>query len=143
MMARCYNPDYPKYHLWGGRGVQVCERWHDFPSFLEDILQELGPCPDRLTLDRVTRSGDYEPGNVRWATYAQQNYNQRKQGGTTSQFRGVSWDITRGKWQAKISVAGRTVMLGRFVREEDAAASYQAALRSIDLPSTYERPDPG
>lgn len=133
MMARCYNPDLPKYRYWGGRGIQVCVRWHDFPAFLEDILRLLGPCPDRLTLDRTDTNGNYEPGNVRWATYATQNRNQRKQEGTTSQYRGVSWDSDRGRWQAKIGVAGRTIMLGRFDSEVAASGAYQAALRSIPL----------
>lgn len=131
MMARCYNPDLPKYRYWGGRGIQVCLRWHDARLFIEDVLQLLGPCPDRLTLDRIDTNGNYEPGNIRWATYARQNYNQRKREGTTSRFRGVNWDASRSRWQAKIGVAGRTIMLGRFDTEEAAHAAYQAALRSI------------
>lgn len=132
MMARCYNPDLPKYKHWGGRGIRVCARWHDFPMFLEDILRLIGPCPDRLTLDRIDTNGDYGPGKVRWATYATQNRNRRKQSGTTSQYKGVNWEAGRSKWQAKIGVAGRTIMLGRFDREGDAAAAYQAALRNIE-----------
>jgi AP2 domain len=131
MMARCYNPEYPRYPDWGGRGIRVCERWHDFRLFLEDIDQLLGPCPDGYTLDRIDNDGSYAPGKVRWASYSTQNRNQRKRGGTTSQYRGVSWDVSRSRWQAKIGVAGRTIMLGRFAREEDAAAAYQVALSSI------------
>lgn len=133
MMARCYNPDYPKYARWGGRGIKVCERWHDFSLFLEDIDRLLGPCPEGLTLDRwPDKDGDYKEGNVRWASYAQQNYNQGKREGATSQYRGVSWDARRGKWQARITVAGHCVSLGRFAVEKDASAAYQAALRSVE-----------
>lgn len=143
MMARCYNPDYPKYRYWGGRGVQVCARWHDLRLFLEDMDRLLGPCPVRFTLDRVDPDGNYSCGrcadctahgrsfNVRWASYSTQNRNLRKQEGASSRYKGVSWDVTRSKWQAKIDVAGHTVNLGRFDDEEDAHKAYLSALRSV------------
>ena len=77
MMARCYNPDNPRYLDWGGRGIQVCERWHDFRLFIEDLDWLLGPCPEGWTLDRSDNDGNYEPGNVRWADYFTQNRNRR------------------------------------------------------------------
>ena len=55
--------------------VEVCERWDkDFWAFVADV----GDKPDdgqTWTLDRIDGSGNYEPGNVRWATYSQQNLN--------------------------------------------------------------------
>jgi hypothetical protein len=131
MMARCYNPDYPKYQYWGGRGVRVCARWHDFRAFLEDIDQLLGPCPPGYTLDRIHPDNDYAPGKVRWATYSQQTRNQRKQEGATSRYRGVSWDASRGLWRAKIRISGRDILLGRFDSEEMASVAYQAALCTV------------
>ena len=48
-----------------------------FTSF-EQFLAELGPRPDSgLSLDRINNDGNYEPGNVRWATRTEQNNNQR------------------------------------------------------------------
>jgi hypothetical protein len=134
MMARCYNPNYPKYQYWGGRGIKVCERWHNFSVFLEDIDRLLGPCPEGYTLDRIEPDFDYEPGKVRWATYSTQNRNRHKQEGASSQYLGVSWDASRGRWQAKIGVAGRTIPLGRFNSEEAAHQAYQSALLSITDP---------
>jgi hypothetical protein len=131
MMARCHNPDHPKYQYWGGRGIKVCDRWHDFQLFLEDIDRMLGPCPQRYTLDRIHPDDDYAPGRVRWASYATQNRNQRKREGTTSRYRGVSWDARDGRWQAKISIAGRTISLGEFDDEGMASVAYQAALRVV------------
>ena len=37
MMAKCYDPTHPKFKEEGGRGIQVCQRWHKYENFLEDM----------------------------------------------------------------------------------------------------------
>lgn len=78
MLWRCENPDAADYFRYGGRGIKVCDRWHDVRLFVEDIERDLGPRPDGMTLDRADNNGDYEPGNVRWATRSQQQMNSRR-----------------------------------------------------------------
>jgi hypothetical protein len=75
MKKRCLNPRHPKYPCYGGRGISICALWRNsFPAFLNDV----GPCPDkRLSIDRINNDGNYEPGNVRWATSEQQHASQR------------------------------------------------------------------
>ena len=74
MMHRCYNASNKHYYNYGGRGIYVCERWHDFNNFYED----LGDVPEGLTLDRINNNDGYNIENVRWATMKQQRQNQRK-----------------------------------------------------------------
>lgn len=68
MLRRCNNPNHPRYADWGGRGITVCERWRDYRNFLTDM----GEKPPGTTLDRRDNDGNYEPGNCRWATPAEQ-----------------------------------------------------------------------
>jgi hypothetical protein len=68
---RCENPKNAGYRNYGGRGIKFL-----FTSFAE-FFAELGPRPRGKSLDRIKNNGNYELGNVRWATWSQQNKNRR------------------------------------------------------------------
>lgn len=75
MIIRCYNSKSQSYPWYGARGIIVCKRWHDsFENFLADV--GLKPSP-KHTLERRDVNGNYEPGNVEWATFAEQGANKR------------------------------------------------------------------
>lgn len=74
MRRRCSNPKTVGYHRYGGRGISVHESWRkDYGAFRAYITSELGerPTPGH-TLDRIEPDGNYEPGNLRWATQKEQ-----------------------------------------------------------------------
>lgn len=71
MLNRCENPKQPHYARYGGKGIKVCERWHRF----EDFFDDMGHPEEYETLDRIDSSKDYEPLNCKWSTYKEQNRN--------------------------------------------------------------------
>ena len=75
MKQRCIDTNQASYKHYGGRGIQVCDRWvHSFENFLLDI----GKRPSKnYSLDRIDNNGNYTPKNCRWATIKIQSRNKR------------------------------------------------------------------
>lgn len=72
---RCYNPNYSQTNSYKDRGITMYSEWIDnFHLFLEYI----GLAPSEFhSLDRINNDGNYEPGNIRWATKTMQSYNRQ------------------------------------------------------------------
>jgi hypothetical protein len=71
------NSANASYTGYGGRGIEY--RMPDDPGEATSLLIEaIGLCPKGMTLDRINNDGHYEIGNLRWATWSEQNRNRRK-----------------------------------------------------------------
>lgn len=69
MKQRCRH-----HHRYKNRKITVCDRWLTYENFLADMGRKPSP---KHSLDRINNSGNYEPGNCRWATASQQIKNRR------------------------------------------------------------------
>ncbi|MDB6082232.1 MAG: hypothetical protein JWN43_113, partial [Gammaproteobacteria bacterium] len=74
MLTRCGNSNYKEFHLYGGRGITVCERWKQGYEF---FLADMGERPPGLTLERERVNEGYSPSNCKWATDEEQANNKR------------------------------------------------------------------
>lgn len=80
IIDRCHRVSHPSFTNYGGRGIAMSAEWRsNFDTFEADILATIGPRPSaQHSLDRIDNSGNYENGNVRWATRTEQNSNTRR-----------------------------------------------------------------
>lgn len=66
IIARCTYPSATGWKYYGGRGITISDDWRIFENFLRDM----GECPLGHEIDRINNQGNYEKGNCRWVTHA-------------------------------------------------------------------------
>lgn len=84
MHQRCYNKTHVAYKHYGKRGIKIDPTWNrysdtqTFDESFENFLAHIGPrISKKYSVDRIDVDGNYEPGNVRWATSKEQAANKR------------------------------------------------------------------
>lgn len=104
MMQRCHNSNIvsDKWKSYGGRGIKVCDRWHIFANFNEDMKASY---KDGLSLDRIDNNGHYCKENCRWATMNEQANNRRNN--NTITYRGQTLSIS--KWAVRTGLSWSTI----------------------------------
>jgi len=103
MKQRCCDPEHVAYPNYGGRGITVHVSWiGSFESFFEHV----GPRPSpKHSIDRIDNDGNYEPGNVRWATAKQQRRNTRRSKIDETDMKIIRHRLERGHLQKDIAAA--------------------------------------
>lgn len=102
MKQRCGNPKNSHYERYGGRGIKVCERWHDFENFIYDM--GMPPTGDH-SIERIDNDGDYCKENCRWAEPKEQAKN--KSSNRIITLNGES--LTLADWAAKTGIKRETI----------------------------------
>lgn len=113
MLQRCTNKNNKGFHLYGGRGIKVCEEWSNgFEAFYKWAMAN-GYSEGR-SIDRIDGRGDYCPENCRWVDATTQSNNRRcniviTRNGETH---------TLGEW-ARIKKLPYKTLLARYYRQGD------------------------
>lgn len=139
MMRRCYKEGVKAYKDYGGRGIKVDPRWHDFINFRDDLYdkylkhaEEFGE--KQTTLDRIDVNKNYELENVRFATWFQQAKNRRVRSTNTSGVTGVTFEKQTGRWKAQIFSDGVHRGLGSYKDFDEAVAARRKAEIELGFP---------
>lgn len=109
MMDRCYRRSAHNYQRYGGRGISVCDEWHDIRNFEKWVLSsgyEKGK-----SIDRINPNGDYCPKNCRWASKKEQANNRCNS--VRIEYKGETHTIS--EWSEIIGV-NRSTLSNRYYR---------------------------
>ena len=109
MMGRCYRKKNASYKYYGGRGIKVCDEWHNIEAFESWVKEH--PYSKGMTIDRIDPNGNYEPSNCRWATMFEQDKNRRNS--VLIEHNGETHNIT--EW-ANITGINRSTLNNRYYR---------------------------
>lgn len=95
--------------------------------------------PDNLKeIDHINQvKTDNRVDNLRWCSRENNNRNRKKWEGTSSKYRGVSWDNCNNKWMASIRLNGKKKNLGLFITEEEAKDAWKKAIEENNLQEFY------
>lgn len=124
MRQRCYYEKHDFYHDYGGRGIEVCEEWRQ--SF-EQFYEDMGDCPEGMSIERIDPNGNYCPSNCKWDTNSNQGFNKNIRPTNTSGRTGVCFHTTNLKWCAAITLNYEHYHLGSFDSFEEAVKAREEA----------------
>lgn len=106
---RCLNPNSREYKYYGARGITIAEEWkEDFQAFYNYVSQLPHFGEEGYSLDRINNDGNYEPGNLRYATPKEQARNTRKN--VMVEYEGQTMTLAEAAEKSKI---GRNTLITR------------------------------
>jgi len=103
MKNRCNNPNSEHWLSYGGRGINICDRWvNSFENFLEDM----GKKPFKTAqIDRINNDLGYFKENCKWSTPKENSRNKRDS--VYILHNGVTLHVK--DWQDNIGIASTTI----------------------------------
>ena len=122
MKYRCYNTNDTRFHVYGGKGIIVCDEWkNDFMAFYSWAISH--GWQKELWIDRIDTNGNYEPSNCRFVTESESSENKGIYNRKHKLPKGVYFG--GNTYQSMIRVNKKLRYLGRFDTVDAALARYQ------------------
>jgi len=102
MLHRCNDTKHKFFSHYGGRGINVCNRWIKYENFVEDMLPIW---KQGLSIERIDNDNGYSPENCRWANPTEQANNRRNS--TQIIYNGET--RTLAQWIKKLGLKSSTI----------------------------------
>ena len=121
MHARCENPKASRYERYGGRGINVCDKWSGkdgFRNFLYWALENGYFCG--ASIERIDIEKGYSPDNCKWIPLNEQSINTRRTHFVTHDGRTMCLE----HWCKELGIPSTTI----FYRVHSQGYSYEDAL---------------
>lgn len=126
---RCYNERCNHYKNYGGRGIRMSgEFLYSFDAFIKYMGEKPGP---EYSIDRIDNDGNYERGNLRWATRTQQNANKRPQANSAVGYKNIT-KIKKNKFRVRINRHYKKIECGCYESLNNAIATREIMTYRID-----------
>ena len=130
---RCRSEKHFAFKNYGGRGIKMCDLWHD--DFYQFETWALANGYQKgLQIDRINNDGNYEPSNCRYVE-RKVNAANRRSLTNTSGFIGVHKNKNSG-YITQISLDNKNVHLGSFKTKIEAAIFRDVYIIKNNLPHT-------
>jgi hypothetical protein len=102
-----------------------------YPASLLAWIYVVGMDPGGLIDHKNQNKEDDRFCNLRPASHSENHANRGVPRHNSSGFKGVFWDSRRNKWQARLTLDGKQVFLGRYERIEDAVEAYKRGAQKV------------
>jgi len=124
-----------KWHISRGGGTFYAVRTirpHNYKRIVIKMHRQILKVPSRIFVDHINHNGlDNRKANLRPATRTQNNRNRRKvsKAGFHSKYKGLTWYKHQNRWAVRIMADRKSIFLGYFQNEINAAKAYDTAAR--------------
>jgi hypothetical protein len=123
MKHRCYNVSDINYKRYGGRGISVCNEWvNNFLAFYKYASTLDNHNNKNYSIDRIDNDGDYEPGNIRFATQLEQCENRKPKKAYSNTGRQGVYE-RNGKFFSSVTHNGKLIHMGTFKTIDEAVVA--------------------